>query len=1429
MKDNFIKTILTFVFASANLVLSSQTFPRIEYLNIDDGLPQNTVQSIEKDPFGFMWFGTDNGLCRYDGYSFKYYYSTGSPEDLWDNQILDLTADQDHSLWITSRNGLQIFDLLKGKFKTIEQTEILRIFKQDITKTYCDNHSIWIITQTNGVYHLSTNNDNYSIIGHYLSDNNTCQPLCLHMGTSNNTYLGTDQGLYIFDKNINNFKPYTFESEFTINFIQDIFEDKHHLYLATYNGLFDYNKQSKKLDWYNSENTNPNRISHPNITAIVKSKPNELLIGTLGGFCRLDTETQKISQINIFNKSDNSQQIEFIRALYNDEHGNIWVGTEKIGLAHYNIHQKNFKAIDYQTPEAQILNQDIINSIYKKNHLLWVGTAGHGLVRVNTENEKIDFYRTNSSKLPIESDFITSITEDKTGNLWVATWGMGLQVMKKGNTSKFYNYHITKGLPSDFVSNISFTKKGDMIVSTQNGLCVYNEKQDLFFPIGPSKEGQSQIWKVGCFLEDHKGFFWVGTTDGLHRFNGRLVSKTGTTVIAPYEQTWFTESSKKQSLPNNYITSVVEDSKGNIWVGTYGGGIAQCIETSDGNYSFNTLTQKNGLANNVVYSILCDDKDNLWITTENGLSKYSQADQHFINYYKQDGLRNNQYYWSSSFKDKDGTLYFGGLNGLNYCHPHNITNYPFSANTSITALKIFNNIVSPNEIYNKTIPLTKATFATDTILLSYKDNSFSLEFSALNYLHSSKIKYAYKLVGFDKDWILADAKQRIASYTNLAGGDYTFQVKSTNLEGQWSQKITEVKLIIIPPYWQTLWFKLLTIIIFIILISGYIQYRSFRISAQKKRLEQLVKDRTLEIEEKNKQLEDNAQRLIDSNMQLEHRSAQIEQQKTQLEDQNKEIISQRDQLLALNEEIEGIHQMRMQFFTNISHEFRTPLTLILSPVERLINESKNAFPDAVMSTLNVIKRNADRLLLLTNQILTFRKMEAGKLKVILNQGKLNEVVSEIAQAFNELANKKNIDYQINIAEADYSGYYDKIKLENILFNLLSNAFKFTSNEGNVSLNLKLIRKNEWGRGIEIQVSDTGDGIKEEDLAKVFERFYRAENQIGSGTGIGLSLVKELIEKQNGTITAQSEWGEGTCFTITLPIEEKGFSDYTLSDKEVEETLSLQDKVDLIAVPIADESNDDSDTPNKPALLIIEDNEDLRNFLAESLKNTYRIYTAVDGEDGYEKALKNEIDLIISDIMMPKLNGLDLCKQLKNNLNTSHLPIILLSAKGMQENQIEGLGVGADDYITKPFNFNILQAKLRSTIENRNKLKKIYLNDTSEEIQHKPQSNTLDEEFMQKVNLVVSECYIDPSFDIETFSSKMFVSRSLLYKKLKALTNVSPNEYINVFRLKKSITLIKSKKYQIAEVAVMVGFNDPKYFSRVFKKFYKCSPSEYTGA
>ncbi len=1449
MLPNVIKLICLFVLTSNTLFLEASKMnyssAAVEYITVSNGLPQNTVQCIEMDQYGFMWFGTDNGLCRYDGYDFVYYTTSKEANALIDDRILNVVSGLNHFLWITTPKGIQIFNTLKSKFEQISDPNVKELFSSKISHLDIYQNSIWITSPNKGVFEL-TNGENISQIKikkQYLNQYRHIRPTFVEISSSGIVFIGTNRGIYKLNKASQSFEKLqaTNQNLDKIN-VQTLFDRKNELWIGTENGLLIFNKGTNELKKYIYNPSDSSSIPHMDITSISENALGQVLLGTLGGISVYDDEHDNFQEINIFPQASNKNHDVFIRSVFADELGNLWIGTEKTGLVHLYTFSKKFKAFPDEE-RFNVINNNIINSIYSAKGNIWIGTAGEGLVKYNSNIDKITRYKTDFDNAnSIQSNFVTSIIEDNRGSLWMGTWGMGLQKISNYSSSKFVNYRHEQGLPNEYIAAIYKCKNGMLVIGTQGGLCVYDPNKDIFIPVELSSNSLVDAWQVGSIQEDNDGFLWVGTTNGLFRFKTELINPLKGIKLSKYDIIAFEESSEEGTLPNNYTTCLELDNDGNIWIGTYGKGIAKAVPNIYGTYSFINYTEKEGLANNVVYEIISDNNNDLWISTENGLSKFNQVSQQFINYYSKDGLRNNQYYWSAGFESKTGELYFGGLNGLNFFHPDSIENYPFRSNTYITNVKVYNADVKPGDKLHGKVPLKTSSFSTDSIHLSYKDNVISIEFSALPYYLSSKIKYAYLLEGVDKDWIFVDADRRIASYTNLDGGEYLFKVKSTDLDGQWLNNPKEILIIIEPPLWKTTWFQFVLIILFSLLISGYIRYRSFRISQQKKQLEQIVKRRTLEIKEKNDQLEKNAVTLRANNKQLasrqfeiEEQKAKLELQKAQLEHQNSEIISQRDQLIALNKEVESIHQLRLQFFTNISHEFRTPLTLIISPIEKILSDNFNFSKENVINAIKYIKRNAERLLILTNEITTFRKYEAGKVKVALTHGNVGDFISEIAESFRELAESKNINFNVSIDYSLGNTWFDISKLENILFNLISNAIKYTEEYGSVSVWVTKIKGDNNKSQLLINIQDNGIGINKDIQDKVFERFYRdTSNQSNTvyGTGIGLSLAKQMIEVLNGSISLDSEENKGSSFKVILPINKEDFPEHEEQSGEKTNQLLLKERIELLNGPTVNEETylkeevDVKSHQQRQKILVVDDNRDLREFLAESLSSNYYVMTAVDGEEGYKLALEKEFDLVVSDVMMPKVNGLEMCKQLKNNIHTSHLPVILLTAKGQEEDVVEGLEYGADDYISKPFNLNVLQAKISSLIENRKKLVKCYQQIEPKVDDPGIRTNSLDDEFMNKLNQVISDHYTNPSFDIETFSSKMFMSRSLLYKKLKALTNVSPTEYVNMYRLKKSIDLLKSKKHQVSEVAFMVGFNDPKYFGRVFKKFFNTSPSSY---
>jgi signal transduction histidine kinase/DNA-binding response OmpR family regulator len=762
------------------------------------------------------------------------------------------------------------------------------------------------------------------------------------------------------------------------------------------------------------------------------------------------------------------------------------------------------------------------------------------------------------------------------------------------------------------------------------------------------------------------------------------------------------------------------------------------------------------------------------------------------NYYRSDGLLDNQFYWSASDQGPDGKLYFGGVSGLSFFDPQAIQPFPFSPEVVITDFKVLNQSLAVGEKRHGQVALTRSSALADTVQLSYQDNVFSIEFAALAYYLPERLTYQYRIEGVDPDWVEVPAERHFANYTNLSGGSYHFQVRALNEDRMVSANTASLWVLVKPPFWETGWFTGLMIALGVVLVMAYIRLRTRYLHQQKDKLEQEVMRRTHQIEEQN---------------------AKLEKQKVDL--------------IELNEQVKMVNQLRLRFFTNISHEFRTPLTLIIDPVLDLLE--KHAGDSPTGRTLRIVHRNAQRLLHLINQLMHFRRLESGKLKVRAGAADLKTFVQEVFDSFSHLAEQRQIAYRLEVVgKPEGPTFFDAEKIENVLFNLLGNAFKYSSKQGSIRLRLCFLEK---GRA-RFLVIDSGPGIPADQQAHIFDHFYRVENQANRklhGSGIGLALCKELVQSMHGKIWVDSEVGQGSCFGFELPYAAEAFAENEIVDSPQPYYSNLSTQVNLaqeeLQIQEEPEAPVEAQDAQKPLLLIAEDNYDLRSFLSQSLQGQYRILGADNGKEALELARKYTPQLIVSDIMMPVMDGLELCSHLKGNVQTSHIPVILLTARDAVEHWVEGLETGADDYIPKPFNLKILQTRIDNLIASRQQLKLIFTKGQMPMVKEVT-SNSLDEEFLQKVYDQLEARATEPDFSHDELADTLCMSRSLLYKKLKALTGMTVTEFINSHRLRLASELLHGENLTVSEVAFRCGFNDPKYFSRVFRKYYGMSPSEY---
>lgn len=1428
--------------AYAVQIPSTLEHTKFQYYTTNEGLAQNTVDCMLKDRRGFVWFGTWNGLSKFDGYAFTTFRSETEPAGLPNNFIYTLCEDTSGNIWIGTRKGLTHYIFEENRFelpKNLEQIfSSFTIHDLKIDK----KNQLWVATENNGIWVINLNEAEPEV--RKIDDSLLPERYvyCLHLA-GDAVLAGTSNGLGVLT--LDGTQKSDAYPELVLALqnqtVNCIFQDRTGTFwLGSNFGAFEFDADSRETIHYNDNPQASSDLDHLTVTAINQDKNGTIIIGTLGGLNFFQPETRSFGHLSERPREQEGLNNPFVNSILTDEQGNVWVGTDKGGVDHYNIHQKPFFSLIYDAANNNSISHNTINSILPEDGGLWIGTAGGGLNKVSKDGRRIERFDL-SRWVPGNSgtNFVTTIVRDSNRTLWFGTWGGGLFCMQSESAKSFrvfqHNDFINESISNDFISSVNSLDGTHLLVGTLSGLNLFDSKSSGFIQLDAKMKLANPL-EVGCLLHDRKNRVWVGTRNGLYCMNTPDVLHAGSNAELPY-RFFMNQVANTASLSGNYIISLLETADGAIWVGTYGNGICCYTETADGNVRFLKYDENSGLCNNVAYAMEEDPNGNIWISTDKGLSKLNPKTGKFQNFYVKDGLLSDQFYWSASATDGNGMMYFGGIAGMNYFDASAIEMYTECAKPVFTEFSVFNNRVAIGKKYHSRVILPRSISVSDVVELSYKDAVFSIEFSALDYFLPGKVKYQYKMEGVDQDWVEVPATRRFANYTNLSGGVYTFKVRATNSDGVLSDQLAELKVIVHPPFYNTAWFRFLAILVISLLVLAYIRYRTQFLKEQKQKLEEQVKERTLQIEAQKEELEKQAFRLQRTNLQLGERQREIEGQKVELELQNTKIAQQRDELIELNEKVNLVNQLRLRFFTNISHEFRTPLTLIIDPLEQLMKNLKD--DKQTISTLKLINRNAQRLLHLINQLIYFRRLENGKIDLHVCRGDLKLFLFQIYESFLDLAQHQQINYQFEMPVPVAETWFDAEKLENIFYNLLSNAFKYTPEAGAISMKVSFVQEGVPADfalpHVRIEVADSGAGIADEHLPFIFERFYQVrseKNPAMKSSGIGLALTYELVQALHGQIDVESEAGKGSRFIVRLPYTPDRFEERELDQSLVPAAVNLQARVDVLTEGLTcDEQTDESEETqeeqarSKPLVLVVEDNYDLRSFLIQTLRSEYRLLGAENGKEALALAKKYSPDLILSDVMMPVMDGVELCSRLKKDIQTSHIPVILLTAQSMIENWIEGLESGADDYIPKPFNLEVLQARMANLIEGRRRLKKMFSNPQDTPL-NESTTNPVDEEFMQRVYAVLEKSYQSPEFSASQFASELAMSQSLLYKKLRAITDLGITDFINSFKLKKAVELIRESRLPISEIAFHAGFNDPKYFSRIFRKFYGMTPSEF---
>ncbi|WP_442795665.1 hybrid sensor histidine kinase/response regulator transcription factor [Pelobium manganitolerans] len=1329
----------------------------LNFMNISsqEGLSANNVSAMLKDRYGYMWFATDDGLNRFDGQHFTVYrHIATDASSIASNEIVDLYEDQKGQLWVATGLGLVSYDRSTDSFIDYPATH-----KTGITSVTSDHAGkIWISAYDGiSVLNPDTKQIESLNIQNEVSKKILTKPVIkVFIDTRNRVWVCSGQGLYQYLYKTGNVIHYPLTTGLSDNYpdksVQTVYEDqKGNLWLATANGLSMLRADGKGIVNYKYSANDKNSINSNVVYAIAGDQNGEIWVGTEEGLSIVNPGTKTVQRIERSSRNNYGLRGKAVKSILIDKQGIYWVATFRTGVNKYDKNLAFFNLVQSNRNDPFGLNSPVVSSFVQANEKsIYVGTDGGGLSLFDVQTGVFHQLKLTDNGL---NNKLSILAMEKVKNeIWIGTYLEGL-----------------------------------FIYNTKTGYTRQIKEQP-----GPGSLSGNNVF---CIKHDSRGNVWVGT-------NGQGVNcyDLATKKFGHFNQS---EKGKNKININGYIRSIEEDSKGNIWIGTSGSGIAvynpitertqmfsktnnqlasdnvtniYCakdgvvyIGSAGGGLtvyepkynSFRSYSEQNGLANGIVYKILEDNAGKIWMSTNKGISSFDPETKKIKNYYYDNGIQRSPFVMGAGLKTEKGTIFFGGTDGINFFNPELLYVNKNVPSVVFTDLKIGGQTVEPS----KDGPIHQDISIAKDIYLDYKQN-FSLSFVALNYTSPQENRYLYKLEKFDKEWV-AGGNIGNAVYTNLDPGDYVLKVKSISDSGAWASKEIKINIHVSPPFWLSYYayFIYLLVILGILYVIRYfgIQKLKTKFAIEQERI--------------------NAQRLIAD----ERREAERKHE---------------------------FDQLKINFLTNISHEFRTPISLIIGPIERLLQIETVSDKH---NQLKMVRRNARRLLNLVNQLLDFRNIKLKEQKLNLTKADFVAFMKDVADSFSDLADRRHVTFQFKSELKNYFAQFDQEKLERVFFNILSNAFKFTAANGSVLLE---IRASHNLSGVIVTVADDGVGMDEATMDKVFDRFFTDDTHasvLNQGTGIGLSIAKEFVQLHQGNIEVSSIPGKGTEFSVLLPFEQLSTTTEEIENANFSPEFAAQEN-DLPKT--ADE--------NKPLIVVVEDNADFRDYLSFNLRNNYNVVTAVDGEDGWKKILSSHPALVISDINMPHLTGTQLCEKIKTDKRTQHIPTLLLTALNEEEDHLEGLNKGADDYMSKPFNLEILNAKIRNLLLLNQRLKLTYskrINVDAPQMAFESEN----EKLLNKVLLYIESNLTNSRLSVEDLSKHVGMSRGSLYSKILELTGESPVNYIRSIKLAKAAVMLEKSELNVSQISYEVGFAAPNYFARAFKLKYNMLPSEYAAA
>ena len=1360
---------------------------QFRHINLSDGLSDATVYDIIQDHQGFIWIATRNGLNRYDGNRLTVYESDKKDTNsVSSNYISRFCVTHEGTLWVGTNYGLNCYDSTTDKFS--------RYFaRPDDPESLSDNSINSIFEDSKGRLWIGTNNGlNLVVSGNpirfrrFLASQDTPGSLTdsvIYKITEDkfkNLWIGTNSGISkLSEGNVNDYKFVNYNFPDLIQQTgkgldgMSMIEDANGLLWIgrRSNGIIFFNPKTQKFINDVEIAYHLPVLTNKDIHCLQNDGKESIWLGFNDGLYLYNIRTNQSSRFLYNPDNTNSINDNAVQSIYIDKKGTLWVGTFFAGVNFCNPSFVNFIKLYPENLNDRFIIR-IGNSLledYRGN--LWVGSEGQGLFMHDrlTQNFRnyVNIPDENSS---ISQNNVKCMLEDGQKGIWIGTLA-GLNYYNY-STRKFTRFlhdpHNPKSISGNRVYDIKRDKNGALWVGfTPGGLSRFEpEKKEFYnYPIEESNPIKVVLENVTNLYFDKGDTLWIGGFRGI-----------GCKLPGKDEFVNF----KVNNQPLNsfcYIYSIFQDSKSRIWIGTSWAGLALFNREKQ---QFETVFSGAADKNLIVNGIEEDGNGKLWLSTNNFVYQFNPDTKEVRHFDQYDGIFCRKFSNKTTLKTRQGYIYMTGYDGVFGFDPNSIRQNNEPPPVALTRLNLFGKEVKiggDDKLLDKQIDITT------NLTFDYTQNIFSVEFAALNYINPEKNNFGYQLEGFDKDWNYVT--KPVATYMNLPPGSYTLLVKAANNDNIWNQNLKQLHIRILPPPWKSWWAILIYSLIFAVTLIMWA-----RITEQKYRLKHMLQLKSAE-----------------------------------------------------NRKQEELHQSKLRFFTNVAHEIRTPLTLILGPLEEILDFAREN--THITGQLQTIRRNANQLLRLVNQLLDFQKHETWQIKLSFVEADLIAYLNEIAFSFQDYAQIRKVELRLVSAMDQLLLWFDKEELEKVFFNLLSNALKFTPPGGQITIDVKIDQESNpemnssvgnSGRFVVVSVSDNGIGIPANQLDKVFERYYTINNknlEPNSGFGIGLSLSRSIVELHSGRIWVESQKEDenqpnSTTFFVKLPLEsahiEKAEIDSDLNNYKRTSSFPAMEGPTIFGGEYPPKQS----KLNSKLILIIEDNEEIRLFLKQQLEKKYKVIEAVDGLAGWNLAISELPEIVVSDILMPRLDGLELTSRLKADERTSHIPVILLTARNTNEQQLEGLITGADDYVTKPFSANILLAKINNLLGMREKLKQRYSRIFTVEPSPTEIENP-DEKFLVKLMLVIEGRITDQKFSINDLAEEIGMSRSVLFRKVKALTGEAIVDLIISVRLKKAAILLKQKKLGVTEVAYMVGFSDAKYFSRSFKEQFGKTPTDFMNA